>query len=185
MRSLLLSLAFLSVLGSFTAHAATLTENFTANGATSQNNSGGYGIDTTSFAAFDPSLGTLTGLTLSLSGTYTPSDSSDTSHLFNIAPGDDTNTDLSFNTSGSNFGIETSYHFGAAGTISPIPYFVGLGSDFLILEFNDAGTTSATTGSITYTYTAAPPAATPEPSSLMLLGTGVLGVAGSLRKRFA
>ena len=47
--------------------------------------------------------------------------------------------------------------------------------------------TEGATLSITYDYTAAPPppaAATPEPSSIVLLGSGVLSLAGLVRRRF-
>ena len=47
-------------------------------------------------------------------------------------------------------------------------------------DFSDSGKHEAATGVISL----APPAAAPEPSSLALLGTGVLGAAGVLRRRF-
>jgi len=62
-------------------------------------------------------------------------------------------------------------------------YNTAAGADEAYIQFAD-GTSASAPVSVPYTFaTMAPAAATPEPGSLLLLGTGVLGTAGSLVRR--
>lgn len=65
--------------------------------------------------------------------------------------------------------------------------FVGSGAEGLSLVFDDSTADVIASGTLTYNYTptAVPVAATPELSSIALLGTGLLGVAGIVKRRFA
>jgi hypothetical protein len=69
LRSVVAAVIVLSA--SLAARADTLTENYTVTGLAIRNNSGAYGVTSTSFSQFDTSLGTLNSITIALSGNAT------------------------------------------------------------------------------------------------------------------
>ncbi|MDP9039849.1 MAG: PEP-CTERM sorting domain-containing protein [Acidobacteriota bacterium] len=66
-------------------------------------------------------------------------------------------------------------YYGSFGTGYPVAYNLTYGAN---LEFNDV------LGGFTLVDISLPTAGTPEPSSLLLLSTGALGLAGAMRRRF-
>jgi hypothetical protein len=56
--------------------------------------------------------------------------------------------------------------------------------DPTLFETGTGQTFEAATGSLTEVTVAPPPAVTPEPTGIALLGTGLLGLAGVVRRRF-
>ena len=169
---------------SLAAHADTITQTFSQTVSATTFASSGY---LENLAGFNPALGTLNSISGALSGT----EASPGSNIELILRTDATGEVLSYLESGS---TGTS----SAGTVSvsgpPITdprtllSVTSTGSVPYDFDIQAAGVVNvAILGTVTYNYTpnAAPVAATPEPSSIALLSTGLLGVAGVVRKRFA
>jgi hypothetical protein len=131
---------------------------------------------------FNPSLGTLTSIDFFVFGDA----------IFNNSPAffiglgldPDSPFPLSITGSASMGGL---FHFSAIGTLSSSSYlnmFEGTGTTDLFLSFNSEVTSALGEGDVLYNYTPAAPPPVPEPSSLALLGTGILAFAGAARHKF-
>ncbi len=171
------------------AHADTLTVNYTANGNAVYENSSAinsYGVVSTPFALFDPSQGTLNTIFIDVSGTAM---TTTFGTLASISPASDPSQ--SFEYFPASFGSGT-FPFSADLSNSALYLnaadYEGTGTQSLLLNFAlpIGGTlvTTNTSGTLTYDYTPNAAAISPEPSSFALLGTGLIGVAGLVRKRF-
>jgi hypothetical protein len=159
------------------SNATTIIENFTLSGtATMQNNDE---ISSSSLDNFDTSLGTLTEVELSFSGTATPHD---------INANDlDTAQFLGVGESGTNFGLISAtgagngpFAISANGNSSNpavLDLFEATGPQAIVLFFNLAeGTLSATgSGTVTYVYTAAD-LPVPEPADVGTFAVGLVAL---------
>ena len=159
---------------SFAARADTLVESF----AQTYNNFSGSSETSFGVELFNPDLGTLNSVTQSLTGTL--SLSSGATYEFSTGPilsnVNGNSADMVLNASATLPAPEleaTSGIFEPEYEIVPFDLTVSKGTLTSLGPVVD---------SFTFNYTPAP---TPEPSSFLLLGTGLLGVVGVMRKRFA
>ena len=177
-------LVLVVVLGGFTTvKAATIVKDFTVNGTSVQNDSGFFGITSGAFADFNTALGTLTGVTVSFSGTANynePNSAGDTASFADVTTASDVHEQI---VSGNGFGIGGDFSVSANGTDDlavDLAMFEGSGTQALVFDFAvDAGTVSMTnqSGTVTYTYTpAAPVSSLPETGSLTLFATALAGL---------
>ena len=139
----------------------------------------------TPFDLFDPSLGTLTGVSESVSGSLTW-DFGDTGQTLLLVLAKTGASQFFFSSgAGGSQGIDVSLT-GAGGFQDPV--FIGLGTtqeSLTVAQSPEIGTLSgdSLTGQVTYMYT---PAAVPEPSTwaMMFLGLAGLGY-GAIRRKGA
>ncbi len=175
-----LYLAFVAFVIPAVSHADTLTQTLrqTYTGVSSTVE------DTGGIAQFDPALGTLNSVTQTLAGTivFTPTSPSG-SFTFGVnGQGTPITTLLAF-TSGGDINVsatsgptleEATDQFGQQYTIEPFD---------LAITGGTLSSVGSVTDTFTFNYTPSAVAATPEPTSFALLGTGLLGMAGVLRRR--
>ncbi len=181
LRSFLLALSMLTI--SLAARADPLIENYTATGSTGVVGNS-LAVYSSAFARFDPSLGTLDSITVALSGTANSTLGDDS--FSSVEAASNPNVILLPGTGGTSFRGDFIFPISANGTLvdpTVLSLFEGTGTQAFQLNFSTPTQVSAT-GTLTYNYSPAL-AATPEPSSFALLGTGLLGLLSVVRRRRA
>jgi hypothetical protein len=178
-------LALVAVLGVVKpAQADTIVNDFTVDGIASP---GALGIASSSFARFDPTIGALTGVTLSFAGTADLTVTGDLpfADFESVSPASNVHQNL-FIGLGSQRDAG-SFSISANGTITDdFDAFEGSGTQALEFVFgvdNAVVTVNGQSGTLTYEYTPTSPAV-PEPSTwaMMLVGFAGLGYAGYRRR---
>jgi hypothetical protein len=167
------------------AMAATIVNDFTISGTAVENDSGLHGIATSSFADFDAAVGTLTGVTLSFTGTANVSGGEGAfADFLGVGPASDVHEVLLI---GTGSGVSGNFSIAANGTTDTLSFFEGAGMQALLFSFAvDSGTVtmSPQSGTLTYDYTPASPAV-PEPSTWAMVMVGFAGLAYAAFRRGA
>jgi hypothetical protein len=171
MRNLLVSLTLTSALSlPVAAHAATFNLTFTDSSGSNSVSLTGNATGTVNQYLITGASGTIDGLNVTLlaPGTY-PSNDSPNDNLLSYP----TTPYLDFSGIAFELGTTEFYNLYANGN----NYYEISGPSS---HTTDTGETSYLVSNVSVT-----PAATPEPGSIALLGTGLLGAAGMVRRRFA
>jgi hypothetical protein len=176
--------ALLLLLSPAPAKANSISETFTITVSSPQTLGSILDVTSSSFAQFNPSLGTLTEVQSTLTGTGTWAGTG-TVFITNLLTASPVNEVISNSQTFFTLGAITFSISGADSFPFDLSVFSGTGTTDVRLSLNsdrstDTFMTDGTlTGTITYDYT---PAATREPSSLALLATGLLGFAFFIRR---